>query len=1252
MDQEKINFTYPFGTYAYRKIPFGLCNSPATFQRWMLAIFHDMIKESMELFMDDFFVFGNSFDNCLNNLDKMLQHCNDANLVLNWEKCHFMVKEGIVLGHKVFGSSLEVDKAKINVISKVPPPTNVNGIRSFVGHAGKKSKENVVAEDLSQIDNDETSDDSDVDDNFPSETLMEITTKDTPWFIEFANYLVGDIIPKGSSSSNLSISYPMNETSSTVNHNAYMASAPQIDYAPNAHHQSEFSSPKTGLMVLVFQKGDDPIDAINHMLSFLTSVVTSRVTIQPILGRQNHMSAGSLRPFASGSEGTSGRQRVIVCYNCKDEGHMPKQCTKPKRKRNAEWFKDKVLLVQAQANGQVLQEEELDFLADPGMADVIEKSDAIVVHDSEETLLLAEESRSKMIEKQKDPKIAEKKVITKPIDYAVLNQLSKDFPTRFVPQTELSAEQAFCLVNSSLKKLKFDMVVKERTTVTAIMEGTWGFEHTKACFRDDIILFVKALMDLFNSFDQFLIDELSEVQQVFKQMKQAVEQHSFEKHKFQNKMKNVLQENDRLLTQALSVDIVNSVEKVLVITALKETISNLKGKKVVTEAVSLNPINPELLKIDVAPLALKLRKNRTAHTDYIRYTKKEAATLREIVKSERLLNPLNTSLDYACKYTRRIQKLLIIIQQTCPCLTDLGTKLVVVQIILWYLDSGRSKHMTGDRSQLINFVQEFLGTVKFGNDHVAKIMGYGDYQIGNVTISQVYYVEGLGYNLFFVGQFCDSDLEVAFCQHTCFIRNLDGVDLLTACAIGKSTKKTDKPKSKDTNQEKLYLLHMDLYGPMRVESVNGKNDNKSAITLCCANVQHSQSKHIDIRYHFIKEQVENGVIELYFGNTEYQLANLFTKALGRDRIEFLINKLGMRIHADSTDSPSSTTVDQDAPSSSKSHSTTEIQSSVIPQDVKDDHLDMEVTHMGNDPLFGVPILETYKEALTQSCWIEAMQEELNEFECLEVWKLVPRPYKVMVVTLKWIYKTYKEALTQSCWIEAMQEELNKFERLETFGYDSISLSQAQILRGLYHKRNVDYAFLIWEDFMYQVEHKNHKKSNEMYYPEFTKLIIHHFMSKDLSIPRRNKVNWHYVRDGFMFSTIKLVSRHQTTQQFGAMLPIELTNEEIKNSKAYKEYYAISIGKATPKPKASIRRTREKVGDDDEGDEGNDHEEGEEDDDEEDKDGDERGNDDENQEVAKNDDQDVAKGSGDDDKVGESDEEVDDEETKDEESFCG
>ncbi|GJT86522.1 reverse transcriptase domain-containing protein [Tanacetum coccineum] len=135
-DQEKTTFTSPYGTSAYRRMPFGLCNAPGTFQRCMMAIFHDMIKKTMEVFMDDFSVFGNSFRNCLSHVDKMLQRCEDTNLCLNWEKSHFMVKEGIVLGHKISKNRIEVDKAKVDVIAKLPHPTTVKGVRSFLGHAG------------------------------------------------------------------------------------------------------------------------------------------------------------------------------------------------------------------------------------------------------------------------------------------------------------------------------------------------------------------------------------------------------------------------------------------------------------------------------------------------------------------------------------------------------------------------------------------------------------------------------------------------------------------------------------------------------------------------------------------------------------------------------------------------------------------------------------------------------------------------------------------------------------------------------------------------------------------------------------------------------------------------------------------------------------------------------------------------------------------------------------------------------------
>nr|GFB01108.1 hypothetical protein [Tanacetum cinerariifolium] len=355
------------------------------------------------------------------------------------------------------------------------------------------------------------------------------------------------------------------------------------------------------------------------------------------------MSAGSSRPFASGSGGALGKQRVIVCYNCKGEGHMSKQCTKPKKKRDVEWFKDKVLLVQAHTNGQVLQEEELEFLADPGTAEslsnqtIITNNDAYQADDldaydldcnelnSAKIALMANlshygsnnlaesnteitsdsniisysqymnESQYNTVQNSSLPALQDDLILSvikqlkiQVVNCTKINQDNKQVNKLLTAelkrelalekQTELSAEQAFwsqysvqtnepnlsacttivevpkelpkfSMVNTCLKKLKFhlasfDMVVKERTTATAITEGTWGFEHTKTCFRDDIILFVKALKELFTSFDQCLIDKVTEVQHVFKQMELTVKQHYEEKNKFQNKIENVLQEND------------------------------------------------------------------------------------------------------------------------------------------------------------------------------------------------------------------------------------------------------------------------------------------------------------------------------------------------------------------------------------------------------------------------------------------------------------------------------------------------------------------------------------------------------------------------------------------------------------------------------------------------------------------------------------------------------------------------------------
>nr|GFA10018.1 hypothetical protein [Tanacetum cinerariifolium] len=493
-----------------------------------------------------------------------------------------------------------------------------------------------------------------------------------------------------------------------------------------------------------------------------------------------------------------------------------------------------------------------------------------------------------------------------------------------------------------------------------------------------------------------------------------------------------------------------------VILKLKEKLKSFSGdvkeRKVEREVQEIETLNLELdHKVDVAPLAPKLHKNRTGHSDYIRHTQEEAATFREIVESERLLSPLNTSLDYALtpknktkqiRCTAQITKSERTTVATSPSantdsnthvLSSTGVTLVSSASVSMSQDNTKknkiqqtqkkakkteledhlrtvksslnkasvvdskatSSHMPGDRSQLINFVQKFLGTVKFGTDHVAKIMDYGDYQIGNVTISR-------------------SSSGPALQEMT--------PGTISLGLVQKSSSSTSyvPPLRNDWDL---------LFQPMFDELLNPP------------------------------PSVDNQAAEVIAP----------------------IAEVIPQVDDDSTGSPSSTTIDQDAPLPSKSPTPTEIQPSVILQDVRNDNLDIEVAHIGNDSLLGVPIPEvtskqssstaspqsnvqhnhpmphhnskwtkdhplnyiigplsrpvstrlqlheqaffcyydafltsvepkTYKEALTQACRIEAMQEELHEFERLEVYELVPRPDKVMMITLKWIYKVKLDEL--------------------------------------------------------------------------------------------------------------------------------------------------------------------------------------------------------------------------------------------------
>ncbi|GJQ93485.1 hypothetical protein Tco_0004624 [Tanacetum coccineum] len=359
--------------------------------------------------------------------------------------------------------------------------------------------------------------------------------------------------------------------------------------------QHELYANEVRFAIPVFSSGDDPIACLNKAMAFLTAVSSSRF---PSTNNQLRTSSNPRKQATIQDVRVTVQQaRVAKCYNCQGKRHMARQCTQPKRPRNTAWYKEKAMVAEAQEVGQILDEEQLtedldtydsdsddlstaqgilmanlsnygsDIISEikPTLYDgaVISKTHvAMPVIDDEETLILEEESRSKLFEKAKDPEVIAKKIFHKPIDYEKLNSLIEDFETRFSPQQELSAEQAFwfhtfnptiepsysplvivdvpselpkvSLVNASLKKIKFhltwfDSVVKRRTTPSALKEDEWGFEHTKAIFNNEIIPFLKSLKDIFNVFYKDLLNEITKVQTVFDQMEASVQQFLIDK---------------------------------------------------------------------------------------------------------------------------------------------------------------------------------------------------------------------------------------------------------------------------------------------------------------------------------------------------------------------------------------------------------------------------------------------------------------------------------------------------------------------------------------------------------------------------------------------------------------------------------------------------------------------------------------------------------------------------------------------------
>ncbi|GJV10150.1 retrovirus-related pol polyprotein from transposon TNT 1-94 [Tanacetum coccineum] len=858
------------------------------------------------------------------------------------------------------------------------------------------------------------------------------------------------------------------------------------------------------------------------------------------------------------------------------------------------------------------------------------ETNVIPIVDSKETLMLEEESRSKMLLKQSDPMVIEKKVNTKPINYAELNRLFEDFDILNIGVNSLLDSNISVNVNSSVAMNDsvnyvemcnncLDLEAENNTSVNQIeplFDQLFELNNLKAELqaKDTTIKKLKAHIKRVN--------ETSTSESVKRDIDETKEQVDSLVNQLNQKSIEITDLNAQLQ------------EKVFVITTLKNDLRKFKGNDIVdnaAQALNATTIAPGMYKLDPVTLAPKVKNNRESHEYYLKHTMEQAVILREIVEQAKSLNPLDRASYSAYKYVKLIQELLGYIRDTCPDIykprvnpstsaselkpsgntkndriprTLSNNEKNKVEVQFRKVKSSLTKRNSNSKNVCSEHVKHPVKGAKalcsvcneclFDANHamltatnkvplrvpiplevvapkyvvtrvytrrpkvpksvqnskpkVSKSMTANKMEpgtswgsdtsvapsssslidcrlsklfCGNVTTSRVYYVEGLGHNLFSVGQFCDSDLEVAFRKHTCFVRNLEGVDLLlgsqetnlyslsigdmmasppicllskatntkswlwhhrlshlnfgainhlarhdlvrglprlkfekdhlcSACAMRKSKKQSHKPKFEDTNQAKLYLLHMDLCGPMRVASVNGKRyaPKKKAYRIYNKRTQKIiETIHVDFD-ELTAMTSEQSSLELVLVFDEF-----FSPP---NSVASLVPVVEAPALVDSNGSPSSTSVDQDIPSPSTSKSTQQSQSYVIPLIAKEETHNLEVAHISNDPYFGILIPETISKESSSSdvipttvhsdapisehpskwtkdhplqniigdpsrpvstrlqlhkqalfCYYDAF---LTSVEPKMYKDALTQSYKVMFITLKWIYKVKLDEL--------------------------------------------------------------------------------------------------------------------------------------------------------------------------------------------------------------------------------------------------
>ncbi|GJS40308.1 reverse transcriptase domain-containing protein [Tanacetum coccineum] len=822
-DQEKTTFTCPYGTFAYRRMPFGLCNAPGTFQRCMMAIFHDMIEKTMEVFMDDFSVFGDSFSTCLSHLDKMLKRCEDTNLVLNWEKSHFMVKEGIVLGHKISKSGIEVDRAKVDVIAKLPHPTTVKGVRSFLGHAGFYRR---FIQDFSKI----------------ARPMTHLLEKETPFFFskeciesfntlkrklteapiliapdwdlpfelmcDASDFAIGAVLGQRKNKHFQPIHYASKTMTEAQAHytttekellavvyafekfRSYLVLSKSIVYTDHSAIKYLFAKkdakPRLMRWILLLQEFDvcHPRQKKEITKTFPLETLGSvalRVDSTPWFADFANYHAGNFIV-----KGMSSQQKNKFFKDVKhyfwDDPFLFKICADqmiwrcvlgkkaldilerlPQRTQTGDIHHGAILMPERSLmpdslwpllytkNAHELRLDESWFkriLEMDQWAKIVplvgqtgrrSKGTQIL-----STKLHLECTLYKLV-------IWERHVLLLPT-MVTTPAVSGNRGSREVPAKNISRDnEIYSTVDECQTVSRMWEAVREVTTSESLNIQVNG----KIANPFELVLLIKTLQTLINQTSKSHKSYAPNIKKL----------HSNQFHATtRDKGKEIPNNTPPSVSASVEDSDPEQAQKVKTCRKIWLLISKKYFKKL------YKPTNkPQKLTQtpETRMWILLIRYKNDNQTGQLR--NQRAVNVLGLGKTVESQNGLKTP-----RITKEKMFLLCkqVLRKEVPN-ADSGTNTEpleqIVQLILFIVDSGCTKHMTGNVSLLCNFVEKYLGIVHFGNDQFAHILGYGDLVQGNITIKRVYYVEGLNHNIFSVGQFCDADLEGCISKSKCFV---------------------------------------------------------------------------------------------------------------------------------------------------------------------------------------------------------------------------------------------------------------------------------------------------------------------------------------------------------------------------------------------------------------------------------------------------------------------------------------------------